>query len=59
MVLMGKKRPDLTDYHINIGDNVIIAAEAVMNKDVPDKLRSSWCPCKNHKNEIKVLFFSI
>ena len=25
MVLMGKKRPDLTDYHINIGDNCYIA----------------------------------
>lgn len=25
MVLMGKKRPDLTDYHINIGDNCYIS----------------------------------
>ena len=54
MVLMGKKRPDLTDCHINIGDNcyistgvtilapisignnVTIAAGAVVNKDIPD-----------------------
>lgn len=26
MVLIGKKRPDLTDYHVNIGDNCYISA---------------------------------
>ena len=64
MVLIGKKRPDLTDYHVNIGDNcyistgvtilapidignnVTIAAGAVVTKDVPDNAVVAGVPAK-------------
>ncbi len=64
MVLMGKKRPDLKDCQIVIGDNcyistgvtilgpvtignnVIIAAGAVVNKDVPDHCVVAGIPAK-------------
>ena len=64
MVLIGKKRPDLTDYHVYIGDNcyistgvtilapieignnVTIAAGAVVTKDVPDNAVVAGVPAK-------------
>ena len=72
MVLMGKKKPDLTEFHISIGDNcyistgvtilgpvtigdnVIIAAGAVVTKDIPDNCTVAGVPAKIIKksNEI-------
>ena len=64
MVLIGKKRPDITDYQvtigdncyisagvtilapINIGNNVTIAAGAVVTKDVPNDCVVGGIPAK-------------
>lgn len=64
LVLMGKKRPDIKDFHINIGDNcyistgvtilapinignnVTIAAGAVVTKDVPSDCIVAGVPAK-------------
>lgn len=64
MVLIGKKSPDIIDYHVNIGDNcyistgviilapidignnVTIAAGAVVTKDVPDNCVVGGIPAK-------------
>lgn len=64
MVLIGKKSPDIIDYHVNIGDNcyistgviilapidignnVTIAAGAVVTKDMPDNAVVAGVPAK-------------
>lgn len=64
MVLIGKKRPDITEYQvnigndcyistgvtilapINIGNNVIVAAGAVVTNDVPDNCVVGGIPAK-------------
>lgn len=71
MVLMGKKRPDSTDYHISIGhncyistgvtilgpvtigDNVTIAAGAVVVTDIPDNAVVGGVPAKIIKMKAK------
>ena len=62
MVLMGKKKPDLTEFHISIGDNCYISTgvtilrpvtigdnviiAAVVTKDVPDNCTVAGVPAK-------------
>ena len=72
MVLIGKKRPDLEEWQItigdncyistgvtilgpiNIGNNVIIAAGAVVTKDIPDNCIVAGVPAKIIKDEPKI-----
>ena len=69
-VLIGKSRPDLVNYHVEIGDNcyistgatilapivigdnVTVAAGAVVTKDVPDNCVVGGIPAKILKKKV-------